>query len=169
MFNTDWTSCKPEVIVVWLSYVYESLCGFVGDSQPQKMFERHSSLAGCQIINYRTDLKQQWLLLIGISAQVGDVQVRINPVTTLHGAGVAACRLVSSLAAWCTTACRLPCTVVCASALLTSCTVVCASALLTRCSWSAFITHTAGCVAMSWKWTQLGTNKFRYFLPHDAS
>ncbi|XP_052799868.1 clathrin heavy chain 1 isoform X2 [Mya arenaria] len=40
-----------------------------GDSQPQKMFERHSNLQGCQIINYRTDPKQQWLLLIGISAQ----------------------------------------------------------------------------------------------------
>lgn len=40
-----------------------------GDSQPQKMFDRHSSLAGCQIINYRTDVKQQWLLVIGISAQ----------------------------------------------------------------------------------------------------
>lgn len=45
-----------------------------GDSQPQKVFDRHSSLAGCQIINYRTDAKQQWLLLIGISAQVGDAQ-----------------------------------------------------------------------------------------------
>jgi clathrin heavy chain len=33
------------------------------------MFERHSSLNSCQIINYRTDPKQQWLLLIGISAQ----------------------------------------------------------------------------------------------------
>eukprot|EP00058_Branchiostoma_floridae_P009338 XP_002594826.1 hypothetical protein BRAFLDRAFT_124425 [Branchiostoma floridae] len=40
-----------------------------GDSQPQKMFDRHSSLAGCQIINYRTDAAQKWLLLIGISAQ----------------------------------------------------------------------------------------------------
>ncbi|XP_075542803.1 clathrin heavy chain [Dermacentor variabilis] len=40
-----------------------------GDSQPQKMFDRHSSLSGCQIINYRTDAKIQWLLLIGISAQ----------------------------------------------------------------------------------------------------
>ncbi|XP_077996054.1 clathrin heavy chain 1 isoform X2 [Glandiceps talaboti] len=40
-----------------------------GDSQPAKVFDRHSSLAGCQIINYRTDQKQQWLLLIGISAQ----------------------------------------------------------------------------------------------------
>ncbi|CAM1325764.1 CLTC (predicted) [Pycnogonum litorale] len=40
-----------------------------GESQPVKMFDRHSSLSGCQIINYRTDAKQQWLLLIGISAQ----------------------------------------------------------------------------------------------------
>lgn len=44
--------------------------GMEGDSQPLKMFERHASLAGCQIINYRTDHKLQWLLLIGISAQV---------------------------------------------------------------------------------------------------
>ncbi|GFU80792.1 clathrin heavy chain 1 [Trichonephila clavipes] len=40
-----------------------------GESQPQKMFDRHASLNGCQIINYRCDHKQQWLLLIGISAQ----------------------------------------------------------------------------------------------------
>lgn len=42
----------------------------IGDSTPVKMFDRHSTLNGCQIINYRTDHKQQWLLLIGISAQV---------------------------------------------------------------------------------------------------
>lgn len=40
-----------------------------GESQPRKMFDRHSSLNGCQIINYRCDHKLQWLLLIGISAQ----------------------------------------------------------------------------------------------------
>lgn len=44
--------------------------GMEGDSQPVKMFDRHSSLANCQIINYRTDHNLQWLLLIGISAQV---------------------------------------------------------------------------------------------------
>lgn len=42
----------------------------IGDSQPLKVFDRHSSLTGCQIINYRTDDKQQWLLVIGITAQV---------------------------------------------------------------------------------------------------
>ena len=50
-------------------YIYIFTC-FIGDSQPQKVFDRHSNLVGCQIINYRTDSKLQWLLLIGISAQV---------------------------------------------------------------------------------------------------
>lgn len=30
---------------------------FQGDSQPQKVFDRHASLASCQIINYRCKLK----------------------------------------------------------------------------------------------------------------
>lgn len=49
-----------------------------GDSQPIKVFDRHSSLAGCQIINYRTDAKQKWLLLIGISAQVNEQRPGVN-------------------------------------------------------------------------------------------
>lgn len=53
------TICFNESLVIFLT----------GDAQPQKMFDRHSSLNGCQIINYRTDAKQNWLLLIGISAQ----------------------------------------------------------------------------------------------------
>lgn len=44
-------------------------CVCTGDSQPLKMFDRHSSLAGCQVINYRTDKALKWLLLVGISAQ----------------------------------------------------------------------------------------------------
>lgn len=44
--------------------------GMEGDSQPTKIFGRHAPLAGCQIINHRTDHNIQWLLLIGISAQV---------------------------------------------------------------------------------------------------
>uniref|UniRef100_A0A1I8JFX5 Clathrin heavy chain n=1 Tax=Macrostomum lignano TaxID=282301 RepID=A0A1I8JFX5_9PLAT len=40
-----------------------------GDSTPVKMFDRHASLSGCQIINYRCDNSQKWLLIIGISAQ----------------------------------------------------------------------------------------------------
>ena len=41
-----------------------------GDSQPIKVFDRHTTLNGCQIINYRCDNSLKWLLLIGISAQV---------------------------------------------------------------------------------------------------
>lgn len=55
---------------MFVSYYLKSFLSFTGDSIPQKMFDRHSSLNGCQIINYRTDPKQTWLLLIGISAQV---------------------------------------------------------------------------------------------------
>lgn len=44
-----------------------------GDSQPIKMFERHNSLSGCQIINYRVNHDEKWLLLVGISAQQGRV------------------------------------------------------------------------------------------------
>ena len=43
---------------------------FEGASEPVKMFDRHTNLAGCQIINYRTDKEQKWLLLVGITAQV---------------------------------------------------------------------------------------------------
>lgn len=44
-----------------------------GDSQPVKIFDRHASLNGCQIINYRVNKDEKWLLLIGISAQAGRV------------------------------------------------------------------------------------------------
>lgn len=40
---------------------------------PQKIFDRHSSLNGCQIINYRSDSTGIWLLLVGITAQSGRV------------------------------------------------------------------------------------------------
>lgn len=55
-----------------------------GDSQPIKVFDRHSSLAGCQIINYRTDAKQKWLLLIGISAQVNEQRLNFR---CMYGGG----------------------------------------------------------------------------------
>lgn len=44
-----------------------------GDAQPIKMFDRHASLAGCQLVHYRTDAYRKWLLLIGISAQQNHV------------------------------------------------------------------------------------------------
>ncbi|CAF0843469.1 unnamed protein product [Adineta ricciae] len=49
-----------------------------GDSQPLKMFDRHPTLQGCQIINYRTDDSLQWLLVNGIQAQEGRVVGRMQ-------------------------------------------------------------------------------------------
>ncbi|KAL1129707.1 hypothetical protein AAG570_012651 [Ranatra chinensis] len=61
-----WISPNTLALVTDISVYHWSM---EGDSQPMKMFDRHISLSGCQIINYRTDPKQNWLLLIGISAQ----------------------------------------------------------------------------------------------------
>ncbi|KAJ3294084.1 hypothetical protein HK104_003936 [Borealophlyctis nickersoniae] len=44
-----------------------------GESVPQKMFDRNANLAGSQIINYRVNSDEKWLLLVGISAQQGRV------------------------------------------------------------------------------------------------
>ena len=69
-----------EEIVFW-KWVTNSIIGLVtetavfhwdgtGDSAPQKVFDRHASLVGSQIINYRINSDEKWMLLIGISAQV---------------------------------------------------------------------------------------------------
>ncbi|CAK9779753.1 clathrin heavy chain [Cutaneotrichosporon oleaginosum] len=39
-----------------------------GQAQPKKIFDRHASLNGNQIINYRVSTDGQWLILIGISS-----------------------------------------------------------------------------------------------------
>ena len=42
-------------------------------SVPQKMFERHTSLQGAQIISYKVNSEDKWMALIGISQQGGRV------------------------------------------------------------------------------------------------
>ncbi|XP_026177176.1 clathrin heavy chain 1 isoform X2 [Mastacembelus armatus] len=61
-----WISVNTVALVTDTAVYHWSM---EGDSQPTKVFDRHASLVGCQIINYRTDEQQKWLLLIGISAQ----------------------------------------------------------------------------------------------------
>ena len=67
-----------ENVVFW-KWVSESTIGVVTDtsvyhwsitdttSPPQKVFDRHGTLAGSQIINYRTSADEKWMVLIGIS------------------------------------------------------------------------------------------------------
>lgn len=40
---------------------------------PVKMFERHQNLAGCQIINYRVNDDEKWMVVVGISQKEGRV------------------------------------------------------------------------------------------------
>ncbi|THH15617.1 hypothetical protein EW146_g4889 [Bondarzewia mesenterica] len=67
-----------EDIVFW-KWVSDTTVGMVTDtavyhwtiadatSPPQKIFDRHATLAGCQIINYRVSADEKWMVLIGIS------------------------------------------------------------------------------------------------------
>lgn len=72
----------PEPVVFW-KWISERTLGIVtasavfhwraddATSEPMKMFDRHASLSSSQIINYRSDLSEEWLVLVGISAQEG--------------------------------------------------------------------------------------------------
>ncbi|PWZ30333.1 Clathrin heavy chain 1 [Zea mays] len=67
----------PEQVVFW-KWITPKLLGLVtqtsvyhwsieGDSEPSKMFDRTANLANNQIINYRCDPAEKWLVLIGIA------------------------------------------------------------------------------------------------------
>ena len=85
-----WISVNTIGIVTDLSVYHWSM---EGDSTPVKMFDRHATLQGCQIINYRTDLSMQWLLLIGISAQDNRVAGRDRSLGANLRPGAAWCEL----------------------------------------------------------------------------
>ena len=44
-----------------------------GDSEPVKMFDRTANLNGNQIINYRCDPSEKWLVLVGIAPGAPEV------------------------------------------------------------------------------------------------
>ncbi len=72
-----------EDVVYWnwitpflLGLVTETACyhwSIEGESGPVKVFDRHASLAGSQIINYEVSADEKWMVVIGISAQQGRV------------------------------------------------------------------------------------------------
>ena len=67
-----------EDIVFW-KWVSDTTIGLVSETSvyhwsisdqttaPQKVFDRHPTLAGAQIINYRVTPDEKWLVLVGIS------------------------------------------------------------------------------------------------------
>lgn len=62
-----WISLKSLALVTGTSVYHWSM---EGDSQPVKVFDRHASLNGNQIINYRVNSDEKWMVLVGISSQV---------------------------------------------------------------------------------------------------
>ena len=72
-----------ENVVFW-KWISESVIGIVTDtsvyhwnitdatSPPQKVFDRHATLAGSQIINYRTSADEKWMVLVGISGNTAN-------------------------------------------------------------------------------------------------
>lgn len=70
-----------EDVVFW-KWISEKTLGLVTGSNvyhwsiddelaPAKLFERHASLSGSQIINYRVNSDEKWMVLVGIAAAVG--------------------------------------------------------------------------------------------------
>lgn len=54
-----------------------------GESEPQKMFERTASLVSNQIINYRCDATEKWLVLIGIAPGTQEVTYNLHHTHSL--------------------------------------------------------------------------------------
>ena len=44
-----------------------------GDSGPVKIFDKHGSMAGCQILNYKASPDMKWLVLNGIKQEAGQI------------------------------------------------------------------------------------------------
>lgn len=83
MFNIETktkvkSTSTSEEVTFW-KWISNTTIGFVTEtavyhwsitdatSPPQKIFDRHATLAGSQIINYRVTPDEKWLVLIGIS------------------------------------------------------------------------------------------------------
>jgi len=63
-----WVSANTLALVTGNAVYHWSM---EGTAAPEKMFDRHASLANAQIINYRTDAAEKWLVLVGIAQGEG--------------------------------------------------------------------------------------------------
>ena len=69
---------NAEDVIFW-KWISDTTIGMVTDSAvyhwtmadatspPQKIFDRHATLAGAQIINYRLSADEKWMVLVGIA------------------------------------------------------------------------------------------------------
>ena len=79
------STTMQEDVVFW-KWFSETSLGLVTDTSvyhwnvfdttqmaPQKVFDRNQNLSGCQIINYRVNEDEKWMVVVGISQQQGRV------------------------------------------------------------------------------------------------
>eukprot|EP00897_Mesotaenium_endlicherianum_P006181 jgi/Mesen1/5591/ME000281S04647 len=59
-----------------------------GDSEPVKMFERTANLVGNQIINYRCDPAEKWLVLVGIAPGAAEVSTKYSLIYVITKLGL---------------------------------------------------------------------------------
>ncbi|GAO47155.1 clathrin heavy chain [Saitoella complicata NRRL Y-17804] len=101
IFNLD-TKAKVKAYVmdsdvVFWKWISNTIVGLVTDSAvyhwnieasgdaPTKVFDRHASLSGCQIINYRVNSAGKWMVLVGISQKEGRVVGSMQLYSTERG------------------------------------------------------------------------------------
>ncbi|SGZ23972.1 BQ5605_C023g09673 [Microbotryum silenes-dioicae] len=60
--------CVARAFSFWVAYAPASAPGTQTAPAPVKVFDRHASLQGNQIINYRVTPDEKWLVLVGISS-----------------------------------------------------------------------------------------------------
>eukprot|EP01048_Picozoa_sp_COSAG05_P002188 COSAG05_NODE_84_length_20716_cov_100.586312_2_plen_1571_part_00 len=65
-----WIDTKTIAIVTAESVFHWSM---EGDSAPAKVFDRHLSMNGCQILNYKASPDMKWLVLNGIKQEAGQI------------------------------------------------------------------------------------------------
>ena len=65
-----WVDSKTIAIVTQNSVYHWSM---EGDSAPEKMFDKHATMAGCQILNYKASPDMKWLVLNGIKQEAGQI------------------------------------------------------------------------------------------------
>lgn len=77
-----WISVNAIGIVTETSVFHWS----VGDatSAPQKVFDRHATLVGAQIINYRTTPDNKWLVLVGIAGNTNPSGFKVKGAMQLY-------------------------------------------------------------------------------------
>ena len=63
--------CNPISSIIKVIQSYNSNCySLIEDSQPEKVFLRHSRLAFSEITSYKADINLRWFAITGLTPEV---------------------------------------------------------------------------------------------------